>query len=299
MTNYIGELAALATALCWSISALFSTHAGRAVGPLVINRLRLVLSVLFLSLSHLIVLHTLIPPQATPQRLLWLSLSGFLGLTVGDALLFQAYIWIGPRLGVLLQCTVPIFSTILAWLFFRETLTWQQISGITLTLSGIVAVIMERSKSKVDISPHYMKGILLALSAAACQSTGLLISKQAMGDDLPALSATFIRMTAAATILWLITLARGEGQATLHELKTHRQATFFIFIMSIIGTFIGIWLSMVAVQHAKLGIASTLMNLMPIFMMPLSYFFLHEAVSKQAIAGTIIAVMGVAILFMG
>jgi len=127
----------------------------------------------------------------------------------------------------------------------------------------------------------------------------LLISKQAMGDDLPALSATFIRMTAAATILWLITLARGEGQATLHELKTHRQATFFIFIMSIIGTFIGIWLSMVAVQHAKLGIASTLMNLMPIFMMPLSYFFLHEAVSKQAIAGTIIAVMGVAILFMG
>jgi len=66
---------------------------------------------------------------------------------------------------------------------------------------------------------------------------------------------------------------------------------------ALFGPFIGVWLSLVAVQYAYVGIASTLMALPPIFLIPLSWWIFREKISLVAIVGTIIAVIGVALIF--
>jgi drug/metabolite transporter (DMT)-like permease len=53
----------------------------------------------------------------------------------------------------------------------------------------------------------------------------------------------------------------------------------------------------VAIQLTEVGIASTLMALPPVFLLPIGYFIFKERFGWQAVAGTFVAVAGVALLF--
>jgi len=53
----------------------------------------------------------------------------------------------------------------------------------------------------------------------------------------------------------------------------------------------------VAVQNANIGVASTLSSLTPIFLIPISYFMFKERATKQAVVGTVIAIVGMVLLF--
>lgn len=50
-------------------------------------------------------------------------------------------------------------------------------------------------------------------------------------------------------------------------------------------------------QNARLGIASTLMALPPILLIPLEYLLFRQRVSARGLIGTVIAMGGVALLF--
>jgi drug/metabolite transporter (DMT)-like permease len=58
-----------------------------------------------------------------------------------------------------------------------------------------------------------------------------------------------------------------------------------------------VWLNLVSVQNTNLGVSSTLASLMPIFLIPISYFVYGERITKQAIVGTFVAFVGVVLLF--
>ena len=70
-----------------------------------------------------------------------------------------------------------------------------------------------------------------------------------------------------------------------------------IGIGAIIGPALGVWLSMVAIKLAPVGIASTLMALMPVTILPMTWLAYREKVSLRAIIGAVIACIGVALLF--
>ena len=61
---------------------------------------------------------------------------------MGDAFLFQAFIWIGAQRGMLMMSLAPLISAALAWIFFGEVLTGMQMFGILVTLAGIAWVIL-------------------------------------------------------------------------------------------------------------------------------------------------------------
>jgi drug/metabolite transporter (DMT)-like permease len=54
----------------------------------------------------------------------------------------------------------------------------------------------------------------------------------------------------------------------------------------------------VAIAHAHIGVASTLMSLTPIFLLPVSHFLFRERISVRAIIGTLFALLGVVMLFL-
>ena len=67
---------------------------------------------------------------------------------------------------------------------------------------------------------------------------------------------------------------------------------------SFFGPVFGVTASLFAIQHAEIGVASTLMALPPIIMLPISYFFYKEKLNWQAIVGTLVAIGGVSLLFL-
>ncbi len=300
MNNYTGEFAALLTSLLFSTTSTFFTLGGRQVGSLVLNRTRLVLAVILVTLAHLL-LRISLPFQAPAERWFWLALSGVLGLVLGDAFLFQAFVWIGPRLSMLLMALHPAIATLLAWAFLGETLTPSQLFGIALTLSGIAWVVTERGASANQPEAdrkQYLLGLLFGLGAAAGQASGLVTAKPGLAGDFPALSGTLIRMLTATTILWGYTLLRGQAGATLRTLASRPQAIRYILAGSFTGPFLGVTFSLLAVQNAKVGIASTLMALPPILLLPIGRFLFKEKIGGRAIVGTLLAVAGVGVLFL-
>jgi drug/metabolite transporter (DMT)-like permease len=296
----MGEIAALVTSVCWSLNSIQFTLAGRRVGSEVVNRARLLLAVLYLSLAHLVVRGGLWPIHAEPFRWAWLGLSGVIGLVIGDGCLFQAFLYIGPRRSMLLMTLVPVISTLVAWAWLGETLRPAEMGAILLAVGGIAWVVAERGRAADTPSVQerrYALGVLLGLGGALGQALGLVTAKQGLAGDFPSLSATVIRMVIASGVIWLLTLVRGQVGPTWRALGD-RRAFLFIVGGSLVGPFVGVWLSMVAVQRAPVGIASTLMSLSPIILIPLDHWIFRAKASPRSIAGTVVALAGASILFL-
>jgi len=298
----LGEVAALLTSAAWSFTSIQFTLASRRVGSQTVNRTRLSLAVLYLSLAHLLLQGELWPIHAELSRWGWLGVSGTIGLVIGDACLYQAFVLIGPRLAMLLMALAPVIGTLVAWGWLGEILRPIEIGAVLLAVSGVAWVVSERPSDPARPvvtrdKRRYALGVLLGIGGASGQALGLVIAKQGLVGDFPALSATLIRMVVASCVIWLLTLAQGQVGATWRALKDG-QVLRFVFVGSVLGPFIGVWLSMVAVQHTHVGIASTLMALSPIMVIPLTHLFFKERVSPRSVAGTVIALAGVAIIFL-
>jgi drug/metabolite transporter (DMT)-like permease len=295
---FIGEIAGLLTSLFFAANAVFITRAGEQVGSIIANRTRIAFALLYLVLLNLVLYHQPLPFSATPDRWLWLSLSGVIGLALGDAFLFQSYLYVGPRLGMLLLSLSTVFGAFEAWLFFGETLRLGQIIGIALTLGGILWVLLEQGDGKVQKARPSPIGILFGVLAAVGQATGLVFSKQGMLGNFTPIQGNVIRMLAAAIALVVIMMLQKETGRTVQSLQTNPSAIRLLAIAALIGPVIGVSLSLLAVQNTAVGVASVLTSLSPIFMLPIAHYFFKERLGWQVIGGTLLAMIGVAILFL-
>ncbi|MFZ0547974.1 MAG: DMT family transporter [Candidatus Promineifilaceae bacterium] len=295
---FLGELAALTTAVCWSFTAIFFSFSGRLVGSQVVNRSRLIFAICFISLTHLLLEGTLLPLSAEPFRWGWFALSSILGLVLGDTFLFRAYATIGPRYSMLMMSSVPIVSTFLAWIFLGETIGRVEMLGILVTVAGIAWVVTEKQPGKSVVEhKQYSRGLFFGFLGAVGQASNLIAAKFGLVNDYPTISATWIRIFVALIILWGLAGLRREIRPTIAH---WRNWTVLRAILggTFVGPFLGIWMSLVAVSLTKVGIASTLMALPPVLLIPIGYVLYKERVSKRGIIGTIVAIGGVALIFL-
>ncbi len=296
LTYYLGEMAALATSFCWSFGSTFFTLSSRMIGSHTVNRVRLVIALFLIMILHLIVYGQLMPTNMTPARWFWFGLSGIIGFSIGDTLLFRAFFLIGARLSMLMMSLTPVFSTLIAWLFLGEILRPVQITAIAITLVGVTWVIREREEGDIG-NKNYVAGILCGLGGALGQALGLILSKKGLIDGFSPFSGNLIRVLFAVLSLWLLTALSGRVKSTFQRLS-NTKALKFLCGGVIFGPFLGVWLSLVAVQNTYVGIATTLMALPPIILIPLSYWFFKEKITPGAVIGTIVALFGVALLFL-
>jgi drug/metabolite transporter (DMT)-like permease len=292
-----GAIAALGTSLCWSFTPLFFAYSGRRVGSGVVNRSRLVFALVIYAIAHLVLFGHLAPQGVGPSRAGWLAISGLLGLVLGDAALFQSFVLVGPRLSTLTMSTVPIVSSLLAWLFLSETIGGAALLGIALTIAGVTWVVTERTGAREGADPSvYRRGIALGLVGAAGQASGLIAARYGLSGGYPAISASFVRIALAALVLWGISALRGDMGRVVSKWRDGR-ALAAMMAGALIGPFLGVSLSLFAVQHARVGIASTLMALPPVLLIPIEFVVHGRRTSRRGLIGTAIAFVGVAMIF--
>lgn len=296
--SFIGEIASLVTAVCFAFTALIFGVTSRMVGSQVTNRIRLLLALIFLVLLNLILFREPLPFSAESSHWIWLSISGVIGLSLGDAFLFQSYASVGPRLGSLLLSSAPIFGSIIAWVFLGETLTPPHTLGIVLTLAGIGWVVWSHEEPPDTPHGHTARGVLFGLLGGLGQAVGLVFSKQGMAGDFDPFRANVIRMLTASVLTWLLTFAEGQASATVIALRQNTTVIRLILLGTLIGPILGVSASLLAVQHANIGVASTLIALSPVVVLPISHFLLKEKIGWTAMLGTLLAFAGVAILFL-
>jgi len=296
INSHAGELAALLVALFWTGSALSFEAAGRIVGSLPVNILRLFIALILISLYSFATRGFLLPTDATEHNWLWLSLSGFVGFVFGDLFLFKSYTVIGSRFSMLIMTLVPPITAFVSWLILGERLELIQLAGMTVTFSGIALAIFNRNSNgegfSLKLSP---RGLLYALGGAVGQAVGLVLSKYGMKEYDP-FSATQIRIIAGLFgFIVLITVLKrwssiGSAMRNSRGMKLLTAGAFF-------GPFLGVSFSLVSVKYTAAGIAATIMALVPVFIILPAYLIYKEKVSAKEIAGAIISVAGVALFF--
>lgn len=142
------------------------------------------------------------------------------------------------------------------------------------------------------------RGILYGLGGAVGQALGLITSRIGLDGEFSAISATLIRMLAATVGYWLLVLVMGRARQAVRILRADRRAIGAIVAGTLVGSVLGVTLSLVAIQNAHVGIASTLMALGPIAMIPLVWIAFRERASARSVVGTIVALFGGANIFL-
>ncbi len=296
--NFIGEIAGLATSFFFAMTAIIFTKTGRMVGSQVTNLVRLLFGLSYLVVLNLILFHEPLPFSADSSHWIWLSLSGVVGFSLGDAFLFQSFVSVGARLGSLLLSLAPIFGSIIAWVFFGETLTPLQITGIVLALAGIGWVVMSHEEPADTPHGHTRRGVIFGVLGALGQAIGLVLSKQGMTGDFSPFQANAIRLFAAAIFIWGWAAIQKQTGTVITAIHEQPRSLRLLAFGALMGPVLGVSASLLSVQHAEIGVASTLMALPPVIVLPISYFIYKEKVGWQAIAGTLLAIVGVAVLFL-
>ena len=294
--NHIGEISALATAFCWSITSYAFTNVSRRIGALQVNidRMALASIFLFIIISLLGINLTLSFNQVSN-----LIISGILGLVLGDSFLFKSFQLIGARLGIIIMAAVPVLSTILAFFFLNEIISFLGMIGMMLTIAGILIVVLERKTSDENNFSINKIGIFYGFLGALGQATGLIFAKFAFqGGELNGFAASFIRLFSASLIILPLAATFRRYKNPIKVYSKDSYSTKVILIGTVFGPVLGITGSLIAIAYAKVGIASTLMATMPIIMLPISRFYFKEKLDWKAIIGAFVAVIGAAIIFL-
>ena len=290
--SHIGEFAGLGVSVCWTMSALFFEKAGHKIGSLSVNFIRLLFAIVFLGITTFFSRGLFFPTDATAYQWFWLGLSGFIGFFLGDMFLFQSYMVIGSRTAALIMSLAPMLTAVISWFFLNETLSPKSIIAIVVSVSGIIIAISNR-KMKLNIP---FKGFLLAFGGSLGQAVGLILSKKGMGHYDP-VAATQIRAVFGLVSFGVLITALGRWNK-LGQAFTHTSALKSVTVGAFFGPFVGVALGLFAIQHTKTGIASTLMALVPIFIIVPSAIMFKEKIKPQQIIGAIITIGGATMFFL-
>jgi drug/metabolite transporter (DMT)-like permease len=314
--HFQGELAALGTALCWAAGSNFFAGAGRRFGAVRLNRLRLTIGAAFLVTALLVTRGAPVPLWATPRQVAILAASGLLGFVFGDYFYFRSLVRLGPGRGTLLSSLSPLFTALIAWPLLGEHPGRFAALGMAMTVAGVVWVMWEHTRYEASLAAagpaaaaappgaamDAMHGTLAAGTIAGVlgalgQSCGYVLSKLALASGLDPLSATVIRILSAGVAVWTLALLARDARGTLGVLQDRRGAGLMVG-GAFFGPFLGVTLSLTALHYIEAGVAASIAATYPLFTILLSARFHGERITPRMIGGTLLAVLGVVVLFL-
>jgi drug/metabolite transporter (DMT)-like permease len=295
----LGEAACIGAAFLWAFSVSLFRPAIERHGARTVNLVKCSLATVLLGLTVLAVGQMTVLAGAARYDLIVIAVSGIVGITIGDTALFGAVARIGPYRTLLLQTLAPVFTALLAWIWLSERLTSRQYWGAAVVLLGVTLVIARKSGNG-ETRPgaaFSAAGIALGVLAAFGQGAGIVIAKEGM-ENIPFLPASFVRLLAAAAGLLVITLVGGSLPRVAAVFRGGGMA-LRIGGASFTGTYIAIMLMMAGVQMAPAAVAAVLLSTSPVFSLFLDAWTLGERITLRGVAGTSVALAGVAILSTG
>ncbi len=290
----IGEMAALGVAVSWTASAIFFEKAGRNIGSLTLNILRIGLAIVLLGVATWFTRGSFFPTDAGYEQWLWLSLSGVIGFFIGDLCLFHSYLIVGARMAQLIMTLAPVMTATVGFLMLGETLTGDKIVGVMLVVGGIFVAMLGKNDKRIKFNMP-IKGFLFAFGGALGQAIGFVLSKKGIQNYDP-MAATQIRAI-AGFVSFSILLTAIRHWPKIWKAVHQPKDMHVMFWGTVFGPFIGVSLSLFAVQHTSTGVAATLMGMVPIFIILPSYFIMKEKVTLIQIIGTLVSVGGSVLLF--
>lgn len=286
--NTIGVIAALGSAASWSVGTLLFSQLGESLSSFAMTLVKGGVSVLLLGLLTLLLGGF---SDIGLEAYGYLVVSGLLGIALSDTFFFSALKELGPRSIILLTTIGQVFTVVLAVIFLGERLPLNGWIGIALIVSGIAIGMLPGASGQGKSS---RRGIVLGLISVLSMSVSVILTKKGL-EGTSSIYATFIRMLAGTLGMLLIGIVTHRLRRWVTPFRDTRLMLRFSLAVCVI-TIGGFWLTIVAFKYTSVAVANSLVSTEPIFILPLAVIFLKEKLNIKAVAGAVIATMGVIFL---
>lgn len=300
-TQFPGEISALVAALFWAIASVIYANVGTKIPPLGLNLIKGIIAIIFLLITIIIqqILGSEIP-QFSSLALLLIPLSGIVGIGIGDTAFFTTLNYLGVRRTLLLETLAPPLTALIAFIFLEERLSVTAWVGIILTVLGIAWVITEKTPDTLGTMPLKLKrGLIFGGISALCQSTGAIFSHIALTQtDISPLWSSLLRIMAGVAVLVLAIATQRLSVGFLVQPLRSSRVLGVVILATFFGTYLAIWLQQNALKLTAAGVAQTLNATSPLFVLPMAAIVMGETISLRAFLGALVAILGVAMLFL-
>lgn len=298
--EWLGYLAALGAASSWALSSMFSVGPVRTLGAIPFNAIRMAMVAVVLTLWLSASGQLLFPATRDMATLLF---SGFVGIFLGDTLLFWSVKILGPRMAGLLFATNAPISFVLGLWLLEEEYNLVNTLGVVAVFVGVCLAIATRGKAGShnweQSFGNVTFGLATGFGAALCQSLGSLIVFDLMKSGQDPVFATMVRVWIAVLCLAIsLTIPAFSG-----GFKAYRHLTLRlcgqILISGMLGMAIGMSLLLWAMNVAPLGIVAILSATTPVIVLPALWLFTREIPSRYSIFAAFTVVIGTTFIFVG
>jgi drug/metabolite transporter (DMT)-like permease len=296
---YLGECSALAASLIWSCSVTIYRAWGQELPAQTLNLFKLLVALIGYTGLIAVLYATGCPPTwpTTWEKIGWLTVSGVIGFTIGDTFFFASISRLGAQLSSAIQCLTPPITALINWLYLETALSFPQMIGLTITVFAVMAVILAGSPVtglRVG-SRGWWYGLLFAVLSAIFNA----ISYSMMGHlfkNENLFCCLTIRIAPALLLLVIPAMFTPLGRSGVRLMLVWPKRLAYLTLAAFLGTVVGMTFLSLAFQHTSSEIVSTLATTYPVWVIPVASFFLKEHPKPIQILGTILAVVGVALL---
>ena len=220
--------------------------------------------------------------------------SSIIGLGIGDTLYFRSMGLIGVSRSYPMTNIAVIFTSLAAFVFLKESISWLIIVGGTMIISGVYLIAgpakgNETTRIGTPAAKIMLRGTLLVVVASVLWAFSIIASKIAV-DSLNPLTANVVRLPTVTLLFSILYLSRGR------KFKTNKfppRSIIIILASGVIGVGIGGLLFFFAIQQAGAAKTAILFSVSPLFATAISLIFLKEKINLRIGLGILLSVAGV------
>jgi drug/metabolite transporter (DMT)-like permease len=216
-------------------------------------------------------------------------------LAIGISLhgFYLAGVWYAIELGApaglssVITSIQPVLVSLLAVRILMEPLTYRQIAGLVLGLSGVFLVVLPKLSKADGFTAESVGFLVMGLLG----STVATLLQKKIGHSIPLMMGTTYQFGIAAIVLLIFSLATGR---TYFELTATAiwAMLWAVLVTSIAAVLLLLWL----LNHGSAAKVSSLLYLVPPMAVLQALVLFGEKVNAQAVIGIVMTALGVALV---
>jgi drug/metabolite transporter (DMT)-like permease len=253
--QYLPIILLIALALIWGSSFILMKNGLKVYSSAQVATMRMFFSFLFL-LPLTIRYAFKIPIKYYGM----ITLVGLLGNGIPAILFATAQTKLNSSTAGVLNTLTPIFTLVVAAVFFKQTFSLQRIAGVVLGLLGAIALIMLRSNGSID--PNYTYGLYILL-ATICYAWSVNLIKEYL-HKLPALGISSLALLLIGPVYGYYLFYHTDFILRVQLETGSLDALFYVVLLAMFGTALSLILFNKLVQISNIVYASSVTYLIPI-----------------------------------
>jgi len=280
--DFLAFASALGAAFFWSFSFIWFKIAYLGYGPLTVVILRLAISAVLISVIAIFMKRLEMPAKKD----IWL----FVLMAFFEPFLYfigESYglIYISSTVAAVIVATIPLFSPIAAWFFYREKIKWMNAIGLLFSFIGVGLVVLNGS-FQFDASPL---GVGLEFMAVLSAISYSIVLRNLVGRYN---TFTIIAWQNLIGVVLFLPVWLSLEYSDFVSKPFHPQAFRAIVFLAVFASTLAFVFFTQSIRQLGVNRSNTFINLIPVFVAILSYFILKDELGFQQIVGIVVVVSG-------